>query len=219
MFFLVVDINLGTLKRFCYTYIMTKHIFVTREIPEHGLALLRAQGYQVDVNPKNVILTPKQLIGFLKKKPYDAVLSLLTDKIDAAIFDAAPSAKIFANYATGFDNIDRAEAKKRGITVTNAPADLASQAVAEHVLALMLSLTRRVVEADRFVRAGKYDGWSAMNMIGMDIAGKTLGLIGAGAIGHRVAFYAKGLGMNVIYYDVKRNELRRTSWCSFLSDN
>lgn len=185
---------------------MAKTIFITRQIPDAGIQMLNEKGYEVDINSKDSILSQKQLISFLKRKPYDAVLSLLTDYITTEVFDAVPSVKLYANYATGFDNIDIAEAKKRGITVTNAPADLSVEAVAEHTIALMLALAARIVEADEFVRRGKYKGWSPMNFIGTTIFGKTLGLIGVGRIGSRVAHYAKGLGMKIIYTDVVRNE-------------
>jgi glyoxylate reductase len=116
----------------------------------------------VDVNPSQTPLTQLELVALVSRRPYDAVLSLLTDPIGPAVFVAAPSVKIYANYATGFDNIDVAEAKKRGITVTNAPATLATEAVAEHTVALLLALAARVVEADEFVRRGRYQGWSPM---------------------------------------------------------
>ncbi len=185
---------------------MSKKIFVTRRIPEVGLKMLSDKGYEVDVYPKDAIISHKELIKTLKTKEYDAVLSLLTDHIDATVYDAAPSVKIYSNFATGFDNIDLAEAKKRGIVVTNAPAEMTSEAVAEHAIALMLALAARIVEADEFVRRGKYTGWMPMGFIGTDILGKTLGLVGAGRIGGRMAHYAAGLGMKVIYSDMKRNE-------------
>jgi glyoxylate reductase len=185
---------------------MSKVVLVTREIPEVGVRLLRERGYMVDVNPSQTPLTQLELVALVSRRPYDAVLSLLTDPIGPAVFVAAPSVKIYANYATGFDNIDVAEAKKRGITVTNAPATLATEAVAEHTVALLLALAARVVEADEFVRRGRYQGWSPMNFIGTDILGQTLGLVGAGRIGERVAHYAKGLGMKLMYTDVARNE-------------
>ena len=185
---------------------MSKAIYVTRKIPDIGIKMLTDKGYSVDMNPKDSLPTQKELIKALKKKPYDAVLSLLTDKIDAKVFDAAPMVKMYANYATGFDNIDVVEAAKRGLVVTNAPSDIASEAVAEHAIALMLALAARIVEANLFVRAGKYKGWDPMLFIGNDILGKTLALIGVGRIGGRVAYYAKGLGFKIIYHDVARNE-------------
>lgn len=185
---------------------MPKSIFITREIPDTAITALRARGYVVDINTGKNPPTQKEILKFLKKKPYDAVLTLLTDKIDAKVFDAVPRVKLYANYAVGYDNIDITEAKKRGIYVTNTPGSY-SDAIAEHTLALTLSLTARIAEADRFVRAGKYKGWSAMNFIGTDLSGKTVGIIGTGRIGERVAYhFAKGFGSKIIYYDVARNE-------------
>lgn len=185
---------------------MSKKIFITRKIPDIGVAILENKGYAVDMYPKDSILSKKELIRILKKGSYDAVLCLLTDMIDGEVFDAAPSLKLYVNYASGYDNIDIAEAKRRSIAVANAPAPLSSEAVAEHTIALMLALAARIVEADEFVRRGKYKGWAPMNFIGTDILGKTLGLVGAGRIGKRVAFYSKGLGMKIIYTDVVRND-------------
>jgi len=185
---------------------MTKKIFVSRKIPEIGISMLKEKGYEVDVYMKDIVPDQKELMHYLRKKPYDAVLSLLTDKIDATVFDASPSTKIFANYATGFDNIDVEEAKKRGIVATNTPGAF-SDCIAEHAIALIFALTTRLVEADAYVRKGKYKGWTPMNFIGTDVCGKTLGLIGAGNIGSRVAQHiSKGFGAKVMYYDVKRNE-------------
>ena len=191
---------------------MNKKIFVTRMIPDIGIDMLRDKGYQVDINTKDKILTKKELISSLRKDDYYAVLSLLTDKIDSSIFDIAPSVKLYANYATGFDNIDIAEAKKRGIAVTNAPSELSSRSVAEHTMSLAFALSRRIVEANDFTRKGKYVGWSPMNFIGSDIFGKTIGLIGAGYIGERVAFYAKAMGLKVIYYDIVKNNRLYTEY-------
>ena len=185
---------------------MSKSIFVTGKIPDVGIKMLKEKGYLVDVNPEDLILTQKQIISFLRKKSYDAVLSLLNNQINSAVFDAAPTVKLFSNYATGYDNIDVAEAKARGIAVTNAPTDLSSEAVAEYTIALIFALAKRIVEADQFVRHGKYKGWSPMNFIGTNIFGKTLGLVGAGRIGERVAYYSSGLGLNIIYTDIARND-------------
>src|ERR1035437_692220 len=118
---------------------MNNNIYVTRKIPEIGIKKLLDKGYTVDVNPGDKPMTQTEIIEALKAKPYTAVLSLLTDQIDAVVFDAAPTVKMYANYATGFDNIDIAEAQKRDIEVANAPAPLTSEAVAEHTIALMLA--------------------------------------------------------------------------------
>jgi glyoxylate reductase len=184
---------------------MPKKIFVTRNIPDKGLNMLKAKGFEIDVSPKDRPLEKKELIKFLKKKPYDAVLCLLTDQIDGEIFDACPTAKIFANYAVGFNNINLADAKARGLMITNTPGGL-TDTVAEHTFALILALTSRITEGDVYTKKGKYNGWDPMLLLGTDLRGKTLGILGTGHIGSRVAKIAKGFDMDVLYYDVKRNE-------------
>ncbi|MDE2040840.1 MAG: D-glycerate dehydrogenase [Patescibacteria group bacterium] len=183
-----------------------KSVFVTRKIPENGLLLLRRKGYDVEVSAFDRPLSKAELISRLKSRPYDAVLSLLNDRIDAEVFEAAPTVKIFANYTIGFDNFDVEEGKKRGVYLTNAPGGGADR-VAEHVWALALTLTCHVTDGNAYMRAGAYTGWDPMLMTGMKIAGKVLGLVGAGRIGTEVArIGALGFGMRVIYYDVVRNQ-------------
>ncbi len=176
-------------------------------IPKPGVDLLTSRGYEVVINPEDRVLSKEELIGFIKGKNYDAVLCLLTDKVDADVLEASgPSVKIFANYAVGFDNIDKEKAKELGIIITNTP-DVLTDTVAEHTFALMLAIAHRVVEADKFVRAGKYTGWAPMLLLGADLSRKTLGIVGLGRIGSRVAFHAvNGFDMKVIYYDIKRSE-------------
>lgn len=181
-------------------------IYITRKIPDAGLSLLRKKGFTLDISVKDRPLTKRELIQALKKKPYDGVLCLLTDTIDGEVFGAAPNAKIFANYAVGFNNVDVEEAKKRGITVTNTPGALTG-AVAEHTIALMFAIVKRIVESDTYLRKGKYKGWGPELFLGEELKEKKLGILGAGRIGARVAEIAKkGLGMSVIYYDIKRSE-------------
>lgn len=181
------------------------NVYVTRKIPEDGMALLTNAGHEVVVSSKDGVLTKEELIAELSGKEYDAVLCLLTDTIDGEVFDAVPEAKIFANYAVGYNNIDIPEAQKRGITITNTPGVL-TNTVAEHTIALMLSITSRIAEGDRLVRVGKYDGWAPLMLLGTDLKDKTLGILGAGRIGQRVAHIAsRGLGMKLCYYDVKQN--------------
>src|SRR3989338_1137012 len=183
-----------------------ERVFVTRKIPGNGLAMLREAGFEVDVSSKDRPLSKQELIKALRKKPYDAVLSLLTDQIDAEVFDAAPTVKIVANYAIGFNNIDLAEAKRRGVFVTNTPGGGADR-VTEHTWGLILALTCRIVEGDNFVRRGKYKGWDPMIFHGIKLAGKTFGIIGTGRIGADVARRAaRGIEMKVIYYDIVRND-------------
>lgn len=181
-------------------------IFVTRNIPSLGLEKLRSVNHEVIVSSKDVVLTRAELIERLKLENPDAVLCLLTDKIDGEIFDAAPNAKIFANYAVGFDNIDLQAAKERGVTITNTP-DVLTEAVAEYTVALILAIGRKVVQADRFLEDGKYQGWDPLLLLGTEFKGKTLGIVGGGRIGSRVAeIMRQGFGMNIIYHDRQKNE-------------
>ncbi|MDP2650363.1 MAG: D-glycerate dehydrogenase, partial [bacterium] len=136
-------------------------VYITRAIPEEGPRMLRAAGHDVIVSGKDGVLTREELISALKENNPDAVLCLLTDKIDAEVFDAAPNAKIFANYAVGYNNINIDDAKTRSVTVTNTPGVL-TDTVAEHTVALMLAATSRIAEGDRLTRTGRYDGWAPM---------------------------------------------------------
>lgn len=181
-------------------------IFVTRPIPEAGINALKTKGYDVVVNEKaeGRAATDAELIEGVKGA--DAVLSVLTDKITAEVMDAGvPTLKIIANYAVGFDNIDIEAAKKHKLMVTNTPGVL-TNTVAEHTFALMLSIAHRISEGDRFSRAGRYHAWGPNLLLGTDLSGKTLGVVGLGRIGSRVAMHAvKGFEMRVIYNDPKPN--------------
>ncbi len=179
---------------------------MTRAIPEAGIEAMRKVGLDVDVSPHDRVLTKKELLRELKKKPYDALVSLLTDTIDADILDAIPNVKIIANYAVGFNNIAIDEAKKRKIVVTNTP-DVLSHTVAEHTMALIFSIAHRIVEGDRLMRSGTFPGWEPMMLLGTDLHQKTIGVLGLGRIGSRVLYQAmRGFDMKGIYYDIKRNE-------------
>ena len=182
---------------------MRPKVLITREIPERGLSKIR-EFFEVDLwtdeapPPKDVILE--------RIRDKDALVSLLTDPIDEEVFDAAPKLRIVSQYAVGYDNIKVEEATKRGIYVTNTPGVL-TETVADFTFALMLAVARRVVEADRYVREGKWKvGWHPLMMVGTDVYGATLGIVGLGRIGSAVARRAKGFNMRVIYYDVVRRE-------------
>lgn len=176
------------------------NIYVTREIPEIGLKMLREKFGKFDMNTEDRVLTREELLANVKGR--DAVLSLLTDKIDKEVYEAAgPQCKIFSNYAVGFNNIDIEEAARRGIMVTNTPGVL-TDATADLAIALLFGCARRLVEGDAFTRAGKFKGWAPMLLIGQDMTGKTLGIIGAGRIGSNVARkMARGFDMKVLYVD------------------
>ncbi len=162
---------------------------------------LLTQKFNVTVSNKK--LNPKELGKIAEGM--DGMVSLLTDKIDGAFLHAHPQMKIVANYAVGFDNIDVEAVKKAGVEASNTPGVL-TNAVAEHAITLMMSVGRRIVEADSFLRAGKYKGWEPELLLGMGFAGKTLGIVGLGRIGSYMAHIAnKGLGMKIAYNDVKPN--------------
>lgn len=180
-------------------------VFITRKIPDEGINLLKKKGYTVTIYPEDEIIPRKELLRGVKG--VDALLSLLTDRIDGEVMDAAgKNLKIIANYAVGFDNVDLPAAAKRKIAVTNAPASEVSETVAEHSFALMIGLAHRLCEADVYARAGKYQGWGPMVLLGVDLYGKTLGIIGSGRIGAAVAERAvKGFKMKVVYSDPRKN--------------
>lgn len=170
-------------------------IFVTRRIPEAGLTRLRA-AFDVVVNPDDRPLTTEELHRGIADA--DAVIGLLTDRIDAAFFDAAPHLKGYANYAVGYDNIDMTEATRRGIPVSNTP-DVLTMATAELAWALLFAVARRVVETDAVMRSGAWTGWGPLQFIGADVSGRTLGIVGAGRIGTAMARMSAGFGMRVLY--------------------
>lgn len=178
-------------------------VFVTREIPQPGLDLLQKE-FDVEVNPYDRVLTKKELVNAVIGK--DGLLCLLTDPIDREVIFAEPNLKMIASYAVGYDNIDVGAATERGIPVSNTPGVL-TDTTAELAWALLFAVARCIVEGDRFTRAGKFNGWSPMLMLGQDVSNKTLGIIGAGRIGTAVALKSKGFNMNVLYTDEQRNEL------------
>jgi lactate dehydrogenase-like 2-hydroxyacid dehydrogenase len=190
---------------------MQNRIYVTREIPEIGINMLKEKGYEVVVGNDKKPISQKDIIDILKKaekigKPYNILLSLLTDKIDKKVFEIAPSLKMVSNYAIGYDNVNIEDAKEYGVMVTNTPGDYMGS-VAEHVVAMTLSLCNRIAEADHFVRRGYYKGFDPMLMIGHDVSEKTIGIIGAGRIGEKTTYcFNKGFGCPILYYDCHRNE-------------
>lgn len=177
-------------------------IFVARKIPEPGLELLRKH-HEIEINPYSRVLTKQEIINGLKDK--DGLLCLLTDSVDKEVIESEPKLKMIASYAVGYDNIDIRTATNLGIPVSNTPGVL-TEATAEMAWALLFSASRRIVEADKFTRAGKFNGWDPMLMHGQDISGKTLGIVGAGRIGTAMAIGSKGFNMDVLYVGTKKNK-------------
>lgn len=177
--------------------ISKKKIFITRKIPESGIDLLLKEGFSVEVYEKNKPISKKELIN--KGKDADAIISLLTDKIDDEVLSHLTKCKIISNYAVGYNNIDIESAKKRNIIVTNTPGVL-TESTAEITFALILACSRRIIEGDKIVRENKFLGWAPLFHLGIELQGKTLGIAGFGRIGQAVAKRAKSFGMNILYY-------------------
>jgi len=182
-------------------------IYVTRELPERGLNIIRKY---FDVEVWSDYAPPPKKVIIEKAKNVDALASLLSDKIDAEVFDAAPKLKIVSQLAVGFDNIDIAEATKRGIYVTNTP-EVLTDTTADFAWALLMALARRIVEADKYVRTGQWKvGWHPAMLTGRDVFGATIGIVGAGRIGYAMAKRATGFGMKILFYDViQRPEMQK----------
>lgn len=179
---------------------LKKRVLVTRKLPDEAMRLLN-EHCEVELNPEDRVMTEDEIIQGLKDK--EGLLCLLTDTINARIMDSAKSLKVISNYAVGFNNIDVKAATERRILVTNTPGVL-TETTADLTWTLLMATARRVVEADRFMRGGKYKGWGPMLFLGGDIYGKTLGLIGMGRIGSAVAQRAAGFDMRVLYHDINR---------------
>ena len=171
-------------------------VHVTRPVPEAALELLREAGHQVSVPTDSAPPVPAELRDAVAD--CDGILSLLTETIDAELFDCAPSLKVVANMAVGYDNIRVEEARQRGVVVCNTPGVL-TEATADFAFALLLGASRRVLEGDRLVRRGDFKHWGPMMLLGREMYGKTLGILGMGRIGQAVARRAQGFGMEVLY--------------------
>ena len=184
---------------------MSFNAFITRKIPEEGINILKKFCQTVEVNPHDRPLTYEELLEQVKGR--DAILTMLSDRIDAHLINQATdpclkhtgtSLRIIANYAVGYDNVDVKAATAKGIVVTNTPGVL-TDSTADMAWALLFAITRRIVEGDRLTRAGKFVCWSPMFLLGTDLIGKTLGVIGAGRIGTAMAMRSRGWCMKVLY--------------------
>jgi glyoxylate reductase len=171
-------------------------VLITRRIPDSGIRLLKIK-CEVEVNPQDRPLTRKELL--LGVRDRDGVLCMLTDKIDAEVLDAAgPRVKIVANYAVGFDNLDIPAATQRGVLLSHTP-DVLTDATADMAWALLCAVARRVVEGDRYTRAGKFTAWKPLELLGLEITRKTIGIIGAGRIGQAFGHRARGFKTKLLY--------------------
>lgn len=179
-------------------------VFVTRAIPDVGLDVLRDAGLTVDVY--NGDLAPDRETLLERARGCAALLTLVSDRVDAALLDAAGAQlRVVANYAVGYDNIDVEGCSARKVAVTNTP-DVLTEATADHAFALLLAVARRILEGDALVREDRWRGWGPKQLLGQDIGGRTLGIVGLGRIGAAVARRARGFGMTVLYHNRSRDD-------------
>ncbi len=172
-------------------------VFITRRIPDSGLNMIYKE---CDVDLWDQDLPPSKAELLTHIAGVDGILSLLSDEIDSKVMQAAgKNFRVISNYAVGFDNIDVQTATKRGVAVGHTP-DVLTEATADFSFALMMSAGRRVVEAEKYVHAGKWKTWGPSTLLGVDFAGATLGIIGFGRIGKAMARRATGFGMRIIFY-------------------
>lgn len=171
-------------------------VFVSRQLPGNAVAMLEAAGHEVDVWPGE--LPPPADVLAARLENADALLALLTDRVDRDLLERSPRLRIVANMAVGYDNIDPAMAAEAGVWVTNTPGVLA-ETTADFAFALLLDVARRVTGSANSARAGEWRTWSPTGFLGDDVHGATLGIVGAGEIGRAVARRAFGFGMRVIY--------------------
>lgn len=174
-----------------------RKIFITKKIPDVGTGLLHKKGYTVVVRKKKSIITQSELLK--ETKQVDALMCMLTDPVSRSVIESMENCKVISTYAVGFNNIDVATATEKGITVTNTPGVL-TDATADIAFGLLLAVARHFVAGDEMTRNGKFIGWDPMLLLGKPVAGKTIGIIGAGRIGSAMAERAAGFGMKILYY-------------------
>ena len=183
---------------------MKTKIYLTRKIPQAGIDILKKQGYRLVINQLDNPASRQTLLREIKDA--QAILCMLSDRIDAELIESGKRLKVISAYAVGIDNIDVGYATKKGIIVTNTPGVL-TEATAEVTWALLFACARRVTEADRYVRAGRFKVWGPTLLLGRQISGKTLGIIGAGRIGQSVGRKARAFGMKVLYFNRSKEPL------------
>jgi glyoxylate reductase len=198
-------------------------VMISRSLPEEVIVRARSRA-DVDLHTGDKPLSKTELIARVKDR--EGLVCLITDTIDASVLESCPGLKVVSNVAVGFNNIDVAAATKRGVVVTNTP-DVLTETTADFAWTLLMATARRVVEADRYVRDGKFTQWEYMVLLGGDVHDKTLGIIGFGRIGRAMARRALGFNIRVLYQDAvaadpaTERELRatRTDTATLLRDS
>lgn len=178
-----------------------KKVYITSNIPDVADEIL-SEHFIVEKNVNNEILSQKKLIDIGNE--YDGLITSLTNKFDAKTLSKIKNVEIFANYAVGYNNFDIDYAKKNGLIITNTP-DVLSDTTAEMALALLFAVSRRVIKANKYLLNGQWEGFKPQLLLGQDIFNKTIGIIGAGRIGHRFAEKIRGFHMKVLYHNRKRD--------------
>ncbi len=181
---------------------MLPKIVVTRKIPENGIRLLKRH-FVVDINEQERDLSQREL----QRELHNAfgVVAVMANKFNKDVIQKLDSLRVISNFAVGYDNVDVSAATEKRIVVTNTPGVL-TDATADLALGLLLAVSRRIAEGDRLVRAGRFSGWTPMMMLGNEVSGKTIGIIGAGRIGTAIARRAIGFGMTILYFSHRRND-------------
>lgn len=172
-------------------------VFMTSPLPGSAVEMLLAEGFDVTVFSKNRGIKKEELIKYASDA--DALITLLSDKIDSEVIDALSKCRVIANYAVGYNNIDLKAASKKKIAVTNTP-DILTDATADIAMSLVLACARNIIQGEKMVRGGHFKGWKADMLLGMELKGKTFGIIGAGRIGSATAKRARAFGTNIVYY-------------------
>ncbi len=182
---------------------MKPRVLITRRVPPPLVEMLTAAGYTLDYMAED--LPPSRAELLRRVRGCAAVVTMLTERVDAELLDAAgPDLKVVANFAVGFDNLDLAAIRAHRVRATNTPGVL-TDATADLTWALILAAARRVVEGDRLIRTGDWAGWRPLELLGLQVTGATLGIIGAGRIGTAVALRSTGFRMRVLYADDRAN--------------
>ncbi len=178
-------------------------IYITGQIPEIAIKILRGKKFKVYVYKGDKPISKNELFKY--GKDADGIITLLSDKIDSNVIDRLAKCRVIANYAVGYNNIDVKYAEKKNIVVTNTP-DVLTDSTADLAMALTLTCSRRVTEAEKFVKDKKFKGWKPKLFLGMELNNKIFGILGAGRIGTATAVRAKAFGMKILYYSRSRNE-------------
>lgn len=177
-------------------------ILITRLIPDNGISILKTC-FSVRINKLDRDMSRREMMKELEGA--FGVVAVLGNRFDRELISKLDTVKVISNFAVGYNNVDVAAASEKGIAVTNTPGVL-TDATADLAFGLLLATARRIAEGDRFVRAGKFKGWTPLLMLGHEVSGKTIGIIGAGRIGAAVAARAKGFGMKILYVSHRPNK-------------